>query len=178
MEKLKIQHHPVFCFFFLYFLLRPRQRQISGANEVLRIKTLHLPCKCYHHVEPKTFLGLWLFSSKGPYAPNSKSAVPNPNLLTNLETHISSLPRLPGHWRDICQMERSQHLKGKHYQESSVSEFCIYHRDPLWTNIVLHALSLSFLSLTLSLNRWNCVICVWEIKSIPHWAATVQKDIV
>ncbi|XP_026779693.2 roundabout homolog 2 isoform X2 [Pangasianodon hypophthalmus] len=53
-----------------------------------------------------------LLRIKGPCAPNSKLTPPNPNLLTNLESHNSSLPRLPGHWRDICQADRSQHLKG------------------------------------------------------------------
>ncbi|XP_053503638.1 roundabout homolog 2-like [Ictalurus furcatus] len=54
-----------------------------------------------------------LLRSKGPCTPNSKSTQPNPNLLSNLELQNCSLPRLPGHWRDISQVERSQHLKGE-----------------------------------------------------------------
>ncbi|KAM9469442.1 roundabout homolog 2 isoform 1-T1 [Clarias gariepinus] len=54
-----------------------------------------------------------LLRSKGPCAPNFRSAQPKPNLLTNLESHNFSLPRLPGHWRDIYKAERSQNLKGE-----------------------------------------------------------------
>ncbi|XP_060799448.1 roundabout homolog 2 [Neoarius graeffei] len=53
-----------------------------------------------------------LLRSKGLCAQNSKSTLPNPNILTNLESHNSSLPHLQGRWRDVCQVERSQHLKG------------------------------------------------------------------
>ncbi|XP_047676745.1 roundabout homolog 2-like isoform X2 [Tachysurus fulvidraco] len=53
-----------------------------------------------------------LLRTKGPCAPNFKSTLPNSNLLTNLESH-NSLPRLQGHWRDICQVERSEHFKGE-----------------------------------------------------------------
>ncbi|KAF7699910.1 roundabout homolog 2-like isoform X2 [Silurus meridionalis] len=54
-----------------------------------------------------------LLRNKGQCTPNSKTTEPNPSLFTNLESHNGSLPRLPGHWRDICQAERSQHLKGE-----------------------------------------------------------------
>ncbi|GAA6106372.1 roundabout homolog 2-like isoform X1 [Tachysurus ichikawai] len=53
-----------------------------------------------------------LLRTKEPCAPNFKSTLPNSNLLTNLESH-NSLPRLQGHWRDICQVERSEHFKGE-----------------------------------------------------------------
>lgn len=46
-----------------------------------------------------------------------------------------------------------------------------------WAKMVSRFLQLCLFYLFF-LNRWNCFIRVWEIESIPHSTATVQKDII
>ncbi|XP_017566546.1 roundabout homolog 2-like isoform X1 [Pygocentrus nattereri] len=59
--------------------------------------------------------------SKAPCTPMSQLPLPNPNLLTRLESHSGSLPHLTGHWRDIGQMEGLMSDNNKHLIEEFAS---------------------------------------------------------